>query len=191
MLLTPVMLALADRIDVAPLPVAMTTVWLANTASLLLPVSNLTNLLAAAVSARRTRRRCAGASAGRLLVLVGGLFLVVDAVTRHGLGGVLHHLVGAGTWQAAGAGALLANGINNLPAYVAVEAVIPPGHADQLLGLLVGVNVAPLVAPWASLATLLWWERCRAHGLTVPLGRFVATGALAAVTATAAALAVL
>jgi arsenical pump membrane protein len=27
-LLTPVMLALADRIDVAPLPVAMTTVWL-------------------------------------------------------------------------------------------------------------------------------------------------------------------
>ena len=69
--------------------------------------------------------------------------------------------------------------------------MIPPGHADQLLGLLVGVNVAPLVAPWASLATLLWWERCRAHGLTVPLGRFVATGALAAVTATAAALAVL
>jgi len=29
-----------------PLPFAMTTVWLANTASLLLPVSNLTNLLA-------------------------------------------------------------------------------------------------------------------------------------------------
>jgi len=29
------------------LPLAMTTVWLANTASLLLPVSNLTNLLAA------------------------------------------------------------------------------------------------------------------------------------------------
>lgn len=46
-LLTPVLLALAARADIAALPLAMTTVWLANTASLLLPVSNLTNLLAA------------------------------------------------------------------------------------------------------------------------------------------------
>ena len=46
-LLTPVLLALAARADIAAVPLAMTTVWLANTASLLLPVSNLTNLLAA------------------------------------------------------------------------------------------------------------------------------------------------
>lgn len=46
-LLTPVMLALARRLQLPPLPLAVTTVWLANTASLLLPVSNLTNLLAA------------------------------------------------------------------------------------------------------------------------------------------------
>ena len=46
-LLTPVMLALASRASITALPLAMTTIWLANTASLLLPVSNLTNLLAA------------------------------------------------------------------------------------------------------------------------------------------------
>lgn len=46
-LLTPVMLALAVPARIPPLPLAMTTLWLANTASLLLPVSNLTNLLAA------------------------------------------------------------------------------------------------------------------------------------------------
>lgn len=46
-LLTPVMLALAGPARIIPLPLAMTTLWLANTASLLLPVSNLTNLLAA------------------------------------------------------------------------------------------------------------------------------------------------
>jgi arsenical pump membrane protein len=46
-LLTPVMLAVARPADIPPVPLAMTTVWLANTASLLLPVSNLTNLLAA------------------------------------------------------------------------------------------------------------------------------------------------
>jgi Na+/H+ antiporter NhaD/arsenite permease-like protein len=46
-LITPVLLALAARAGIAALPLAMTTIWLANTASLLLPVSNLTNLLAA------------------------------------------------------------------------------------------------------------------------------------------------
>ncbi|MGW5570838.1 SLC13 family permease [Nocardia thailandica] len=46
-LLTPVLLALAEPTGIPPLPLAVTTLWLANTASLLLPVSNLTNLLAA------------------------------------------------------------------------------------------------------------------------------------------------
>ncbi len=46
-LLTPVLLALAVPARIPALPLAMTTLWLANTASLLLPVSNLTNLLAA------------------------------------------------------------------------------------------------------------------------------------------------
>ncbi|HEV7624055.1 MAG TPA: SLC13 family permease [Amnibacterium sp.] len=47
-LLTPVVVTLARRVGLPPLPFAMATVWLANTGSLLLPVSNLTNLLAAA-----------------------------------------------------------------------------------------------------------------------------------------------
>ncbi|AYG05210.1 arsenic transporter [Gryllotalpicola protaetiae] len=45
-LLTPIVIVLARRVGLNPLPFALTTVWLANTASLLLPVSNLTNLLA-------------------------------------------------------------------------------------------------------------------------------------------------
>jgi arsenical pump membrane protein len=45
-LLTPVMFATAVRAGVPALPLAMTTGWLANTASLLLPVSSLANLLA-------------------------------------------------------------------------------------------------------------------------------------------------
>jgi arsenical pump membrane protein len=45
-LLTPVVLALAARLRISAVPFAMAAVWLANTASLLLPVSNLTNLLA-------------------------------------------------------------------------------------------------------------------------------------------------
>jgi Na+/H+ antiporter NhaD and related arsenite permeases len=45
-LLTPIVVVLARRCGLNPLPFALMTVWLANTASLLLPVSNLTNLLA-------------------------------------------------------------------------------------------------------------------------------------------------
>ncbi len=46
-LLTPVVVAVARAHRLPPLPFALATVWLANTASLFLPISNLTNLLAA------------------------------------------------------------------------------------------------------------------------------------------------
>lgn len=283
-LLTPVMLALAGRVGIAAVPLAMTTVWLANTASLLLPVSNLTNLLAAdrvalspsglaavmwlpqlaaiAVTAaclwvfywRRGRRGtdryappgapvaqdpvllriCAVACAGfllailvadvplwsasltamvvvvvafavrrrqelrlslvpwRLLVLVPGMFLVVGTVDAHGLHELLESLLGTddgfvGMLRTAAVGAGLSNVLNNLPAYLAGEAVVPVGNRQQLLALLIGVNVGPLVTPWASLATLLWFERCRWQGTRIAMGRFMGTGLVLAVTGTLAA----
>jgi arsenical pump membrane protein len=279
-LLTPVMLSVAGRAGVRKLPLAMTTVWFANIASLLLPVSNLTNLLAAdriglpsrafaarmwlpqlaaiAVGAgclwvfywrRRDQARYAppepqrpadrvlfgiaaadaaafavavlagiplqaaavGAAAVvvaayavrrpdrltvrllplRLLVLVVGLFLVLGAADRTGFGDLLRTLVGTGVWRTAGSGAVLANLVNNLPAYVAVEAAVPPGNADQLLALLVGTNVGALVLPWGSLATVIWFERVRAAGVTVELRRFVLTGLATAVLTLAATVGVL
>ena len=45
-LLTPVVISVARARRLDPVPFVFTTVWLANTASLVLPVSNLTNLLA-------------------------------------------------------------------------------------------------------------------------------------------------
>ncbi len=46
-LLTPMVVVLSRRIGLDPKPFALTVVWLANTGSMLLPISNLTNLLAA------------------------------------------------------------------------------------------------------------------------------------------------
>ena len=276
-LLTPVMLALARALNVPALPLAMCTVWLANTASLLLPVSNLTNLLAANRVAlapaqfaarmgsaqaaallvtgallwlfywRRGRRdadryelpapftptdpwiaRVAGTAclffvaaivggvqlgvasaiaAGvvmvtfavrrrsalrwslipwRLPVFVTGLFLVVQTISLHVLGSLTSALMSLsagpeGVFRAAATGAGLANLVNNLPAYVAGEAVVPAANHEQLLGLLIGVNVGPVITPWASLATLLWYERCVAAGVAVPLRRFMLTSACLAV----------
>jgi len=259
-LLTPVVLALAAQLGLSPLPFAFAAVWLANTASLLLPVSNLTNLLAVdrlgltPVSyARRTalpalvavlvtsmvlwlwhrsslRGRydvpiavrpadrvlfgiataaCAllvptlllgvpvslAATAAavlvvagclwrkrsalrwqlvpwRLVLLVEGLFLVVEAIGPHGLDGLLREGIGS-PLQTAAVAAVGANAVNNLPAYLALERVVP--H-DQLLPLLAGVDFGPLVLPWGSLATLLWAERCRARGVRVGWLRFGAAG---------------
>jgi arsenical pump membrane protein len=75
---------------------------------------------------------------------------------------------------------VLSNVLNNLPVYVAGEAVVPVANHDQLLGLLIGSNVGPLITPWASLATLLWSERCRAAGVSIQWGRFVLTGVVTA-----------
>ncbi|NKY42385.1 SLC13 family permease [Nocardia cerradoensis] len=286
-LLTPVMLALARPARIPPLPLAMTTLWLANTASLLLPVSNLTNLLAAdrigldatgfaarmwlpqlislaatmaalwiwywrrgrrgtdryvappPIRLENTRERALFATAGgacalfvlaipfvgdhigyaalaaavlaiagfavfdrdalrpslipwQLLIFVIGLFLVIPTLGRYGLSDLMAALIGtdsgaAGAYRAAGAGLGLSNIVNNLPAYTAGEAVIPPEHRDQLLSLLIGTNVGAIATPWASLATLLCLEFCRSHAIRVPPVRFVCTGLALAVVATAGA----
>jgi arsenical pump membrane protein len=287
-LLTPVMLALARKTGIAPIPLAMTTVWLANTASLLLPVSNLTNLLAAnrvalptvafagrmwpaeltsvaatmvflwvfywrrgergmdrydpppphvpdepvlfwvaalacvlfitlivttgielgvasliaaalVVAAFALRRRAAlrlRLIPLRLLVFVTGLFLVVQTLSLHGLAAVTRALMGGGNGtvaalRAAATGAGLSNAVNNLPSYVAGEAVIPVSHHQQLLALLIGTNIGPIITPWASLATLLWYEQCRSYDAAVPVRKFALTGAGLAVCGLAATVGVL
>jgi arsenical pump membrane protein len=72
-LLTPVVVAVARANGLPPLPFALATVWLANTASLLLPVSNLTSLLAV--------HRLDGADALSFLRLMGPSALVAVAAT--------------------------------------------------------------------------------------------------------------
>ncbi len=273
-LLTPVMLALAPKARIDALPLAMTTIWLANTASLLLPVSNLTNLLAmgkidldaqqfaarmwapqlvsiavtmaflwvyywrrgrrrearytppllepiadpvlfwtaavacllfivalllkiqvgiaAAVAAllvviaffvRDRRRLTLGLIPWQLLIFVTGLFLVVPTLSRYGLADLMTWMLGThqDPYRNAAVGAGLANTINNLPAYKALEPVV--ATRDGLLAVLIGTNVGPVITPWASLATLLWFESCRRHDVKVPMRRFLATGAGLAVIA--------
>ena len=272
-LLTPVVVSMAVARKLDPLPFAFVTVVLANTASLVLPVSNLTNLLASealggghdpiaflallgpsaliaiavsvvvltvaflrklptsypdaappAVSDPLLLRLSGvvtlallpllvvglepwmpalGAAAvlvavfawrapralgirlvpWSLLVFAGGLFLAVGALESLGIGQVTAVLAGTGEdlpslWQLAGVGALAANGINNLPAYLALESVA--GSPARLAALLVGVNAGPIVTPWASLATLLWHDRLVAAGVEVKWSRFIVLGAVIA-----------
>lgn len=264
-LLTPVLLQTARRCGLDPLPFAFTGVWLANTASLLLPVSNLTNLLAlhrfsgvgdytahlwpVAVAslvatvlaagllfARRLRGRfevdvrrtphdpvllrtaavvcvllgpafvsglapwisatVAAAVLGAvtavrsrdtlrtlrppwlMVVAVAALFVAADAFDRHGGRSLIQSLLGDGSGavdlaRVAGVSGAIANLGNNLPAFLLLDHAVGTS-TDRAAALLVGVNVLPIVLPWGSLATQLWHQRCRAAGVSVPWGRYVA-----------------
>ncbi|MBA2889818.1 SLC13 family permease [Nonomuraea soli] len=275
-LLTPVLLALAPKARIKVLPVAIMSVWLADTASLLLPVSNLTNLLAmnrlglsthefaarmwvpqvvsltvsmsflwllywrrgrrqadrytppeperpadrvlfgaaalacalfvvlvlanvsvhvaalvavtivvAAFAARAREKLTWGLIPWQLLIFVTGLFLVVPTLGLHGLDTMMRWLIGAeggaeGAFRAAAAGAALSNLVINLPAYVAGEHALAGAGTDQLLALLVGTNVGPIITPWASLSTLIWFEYIRRHRVTISVRSFMLAGALLA-----------
>lgn len=118
-----------------------------------------------------------------LVVFASGLFLAVGVLEAWGLPAVLSAATGSGEtlpelWRLAGIGALAANDVNNLPAYLALEPVAD--SPVRLAALLIGVGAGPLVTPWASLATLLWHERLRAVGVEVPWGRYVLAGLVAA-----------
>ena len=71
-------------------------------------------------------------------------------------------------------GGAVANLINNIPAYLALEPTVD--SARGLMALLVGVNAAPIVTPWASLATLLWADQARRQGVQVRWRTFILLG---------------
>ena len=271
-LVTPVVVVLALHVGVSPIPFALATVWLANTASRFLPVSNLTNLLAARsfeggpvqflgivwapalvgvvvsvailsvvyrsrlvgryLAPERTPIRdrgllvysavivvlllpmlvsglevawVAGVAAVLLLGafllrrreaisvslvpwqalgIAFGLFVLVEAAHANGLEDLLASVSGTGDdplslLHLAAVAAVSANGINNLPAYLVLEP--QAGSQLRLVALLIGVNLGPLVTPWASLATLLWHQRLTALGVTISWPRFMGLGLIAVV----------
>ena len=88
------------------------------------------------------------------------------------------------------AGAVASNAVDNLPAYLALSATAAD-HPLRLVALLIGTNLAVLVTPWASLANLLWHERCRRAGVVICWRTFAWRGLVAAAVVTAAATAAL
>ena len=280
-IVTPVVIVLAQSIGVSPIPFALATIWLANTASLALPVSNLTNLLAAdaiggpgaffalswaptlvgilvpvailTLVHRRTvfaayetpaprrpadptlfwsatgillvlmpllalthdvwipasvaalalvglfavrRRRALRLSLvpWQALALAAALFVIVETAHAQGLLEFLTSPTAAGDspgdlFRLAALGAVSANAINNLPAYLVLEPAA--GDPVALMALLIGVNLGPLITPWASLATLLWHHRIVSLGVEIRWSRFVLWGAIAAVPTVLAAVLVL
>jgi arsenical pump membrane protein len=127
-------------------------------------------------------------------VFVLALAVVVDGVTRHGLGAGLRHLVpSGGSFVAllglAAVAAVLANLLNNLPATLALVPIVA-AHPAGVLAVLLGVNIGPNATYPGSLATLLWRRQLPDDAkpnavefhtlglLTVPVLLVIATAAL-------------
>ncbi|OHO33752.1 hypothetical protein HMPREF2690_06405 [Corynebacterium sp. HMSC034E11] len=279
-ILTPLAVQLASRFRLPVPAVALSVVWIANFASMPLPVSNLTNLLAvggdafsttgeyvqlaaapaavavavavavAASYAARAIYRSAAAEpmpeassilprpTGALAVL--GVTVVAllspipywltstvaaiamwcavgptgrrDGITPlipwsalslatafsavatlalqiSDISSAVQQLAGTHPLAIAAAGATTANAINNIPAFLMLEPAV--SDPASVLALLIGVNVGPVITPWASLATLLWADQLRRAKAPVPWRGFILWGLLlapATVTAATAAL---
>ena len=277
-MLTPLAIQLATRFRLPQPAVALAVVWIANLASMPLPVSNLTNLLAlsggafdspqhfrhaallpaaaafsvAAAASYLARFTYRGTARGAerdnqrhhprpdaaLLVLLATMLALLSPVPywatstvaaatmwatvgtdgrRGGIAplipwralalaaalsaaatlcitvgsaaGAVQHLQGAHPALIAAAGATAANAVNNIPAYFALE----PAASDPLsaMALLIGINVGPVVTPWASLATLLWADQLKRSGANVPWKHFTLWGLAVAPLAVGAATAAL
>jgi arsenical pump membrane protein len=146
------------------------------------PASVAAVLLVAVFAVRRRSDLRASHVPWRLVLLVVGLFMVVQTLQVHGLSDLLSRVAGSGeSWpdhlRLTATGAVSANVVDNLPAYLALEPVAD-GSPGRLVALLIGVNCGPLLTLWASLATLLWRERCAAAGVQVSALRFLVRGAL-------------
>ena len=105
-------------------------------------------------------RTLVGEASPGFCLFVLALAVVVEGVTEHGLGHLLHTLVPSGTGLLALLGtafvaALVANVVNNLPATLALVPIVA-GQPALVLAMLIGVNVGPNATYGGSLATLLW-----------------------------------
>ncbi|BDZ46090.1 arsenic transporter [Naasia aerilata] len=114
-----------------------------------------------------------------LLLFASGLFLVVEVAHERGLTPIVRAVAGTGEdplalLRLSATGALGANLLDNLPAYLAIEPAAESGR--RLVALLIGVNAGPLITPWASLATLLWHSRLTSLGVSVSWPRYAALG---------------
>jgi arsenical pump membrane protein len=135
-----------------------------------------------------------------VIPLVGGMFVMVEALVRTGaigrLSAVLHGAVAASAAKAAwitGLVTALADNIaNNLPVGLIAGSVNAADHLPQGVtsAMLIGVDLGPNLSITGSLATILWLVALRREKIDVTAWRFLQIGALVMPPALIAALAI-
>jgi arsenical pump membrane protein len=123
------------------------------------------------------------------LVLVAGLFIMVDAMESVGALSLTQQWLAWAQRLPQAAGALLTgfavgagnNIVNNLPLGLIVGSTLHAAHAQGLIpdAALIGVDLGPNLSVTGSLATILWLLALRKENLDVSFWRFLKIGAVA------------
>jgi arsenical pump membrane protein len=123
------------------------------------------------------------------LLLVAGLFILVDAVEGQGALGLTAGWLAWAQHLTPAAGALVVgfvvgignNLVNNLPLGRIAGATVQAAHVKGLLAnaVLIGVDLGPNLSVTGSLATILWLLALRKAKLNVSFGKFLQVGLIA------------
>jgi arsenical pump membrane protein len=132
------------------------------------------------------------------LLLVAGLFILVDAVESQGALKLTQSWLTWAQHLAPAAGALVVgfavgignNLVNNLPLGLIAGATVQAAHIKGMLAnaVLIGVDLGPNISVTGSLATILWLLALRKEKLDVSFWKFLRIGAIAMPVALLAAL---
>ena len=135
-----------------------------------------------------------------VLPLVGGLFVMVEALVKTGvigqLGALLRDAVAQSaikaTWAVGIATAVADNIANNLPVGLVAGSVAAADHLPPSVvsGILIGVDLGPNLSVTGSLATILWLVALRREKIEVGAVAFLKLGLLVTVPALFVALAI-
>ena len=156
------------------------------------------------IKARSNPARLAREISWSTLVLVGGLFVMVDAIESQGALKVTEQWLAWASHFGQSAGALVVgfgvgvanNIVNNLPLGLIAGGTLQAAHAKGLLAsaVLIGVDLGPNLSVTGSLATILWLVALRKDSgaggerLDVSFWKFFRVGVVAMPTALLAAL---
>lgn len=123
-----------------------------------------------------------------VLPLVGGLFVLVEALDKTGLTSLLaqelsRQVQANASTAAMGAGLLvgfMSNLVNNLPAGLVAGATVQAAHVSDTVSaaVLIGVDLGPNLSVTGSLATILWLSALRREGLSIGTWAFLKIGAV-------------
>ena len=151
-------------------------------------VAGVLTAIAALIRKREAPWGMLGEISWGVLPLVGGLFVLVEALNHTGLvaalAGELKRLSqqapDATAWGAGIVVAIVCNLMNNLPAGLIAGATVQSAQASPELAsaALIGVDLGPNLSVTGSLATILWLYALRREEITVSAWRFLKVGAL-------------
>jgi arsenical pump membrane protein len=143
---------------------------------------------AVSIKARSNPLRLAREISWETIALVGGLFILVDAVESVGALRVTQAWLAQAQRLGPGAGALaisvavgIANNlVNNLPLGLIAGATLQAAHVKGLMAnaVLIGVDLGPNLSVTGSLATILWLLALRREKLDVSFWSFLRVGSL-------------